>query len=114
VRCVSLMPYKIKFLVKWFLIAGGVGVLVAIAFYAIAMVPELGESRIFQHAGLWLVPAAILGLAEPQSSRDVVDLLTIVLVANFLLYGIIGAVCSGIYLMFRGPNASARESKAGL
>jgi hypothetical protein len=84
---------------RWFLIAGAMGVLIAIFFYILG---AFSFSRPFvAHVAQILSPAMILGLAEPSSGGAITLLLALVLVTNFALYGILGLVLCGAWSWVR-------------
>jgi len=96
------MSATIRRFARWFLISGGVGILAAIAVYALGAIPSLRTSELFNAKVMMaLAPATILGLAEPGSSGEIAILLTIVFATNFLLYGLVGLLLCGVWSLFR-------------
>jgi len=92
--------------VKWLFVSGLVGVLTAVVVYALGAIPALRINILFNYLSLALVPASILGLANPLTLRDNLLIIGIVLCINFLLYGILGLIVYGALLLFRagGPG----------
>jgi hypothetical protein len=92
-------------LVKCFLLCGCVGVLAAVAVYALGNVPLLRTNIFFNpYVMLILAPASILGLAEPTTLGDTAFLLGIVFGTNFVLYGLLGLALFGVWSFFRPPT----------
>jgi hypothetical protein len=84
---------------RWFLIWGSVGVLVAVALYALGSVPALRVRS--ADVILVLAPAMVLGLAEPTTLGGKLFLLGIVFGTNFVLYGLLGLLLCGAWSWFR-------------
>ena len=84
---------KARQLVRWFFVAGSIGVLTAIAMYA------LGAVRVTRpfvvRAVPYLCPEMILGLAEPSSPGAILLLLGWVFATNFVIYGLAGLLLFG-------------------
>ncbi len=75
-------------LVRWFLVSGCIGILVAVAMYVLGAVPF---TRAFVVRVMpILCPEMILGLAEPKSTGAVLLLVGWVFATNFVLYGLVG------------------------
>jgi len=80
-------------LAKWFVVSGATGVLVALILYFLGYFSF--TRPILESLAPTLCPAIFLGNAEPTSLGEVVLLLSIVLGANFVLYGFVGILfCS--------------------
>ena len=90
---------------KWFLVSGGIGILVALILYALGY---FSLTRPFvEPLSSVLCPEMILGLAEPSSPSSVILLLAIVLGTNFVLYGVCGLVLLAVWAWLRrGPRIS--------
>jgi len=91
-----------KRLVRWFVISGSVGVVVAAALYALnalLMLLHIGADINF-FVILILAPATILGMAEPTSIWAELVLFVIVFATNFVLYGSVGLILCGIWSCF--------------
>ena len=87
---------------RWFLISGTVGIIAAVAVYALGSIPALHRNFIFlPYLMLALAPASILGLAEPITVSDTVYLLAIVFGTNFVQYGFVGSILCGAWSMLR-------------
>jgi hypothetical protein len=89
-----------KRLVRWFVISGSVGVVVAAALYALnalLMLLHIGADLNFF---VILAPATILGMAEPTSIWAELVLFVIVFATNFVLYGSVGLILCGIWSCF--------------
>jgi hypothetical protein len=84
---------------RWFVICGGVGVLVAVALYTLGSIPALRVKS--PDVMLVLAPAMILGLAEPTTLGSKLFLLGIVFGTNFVLYGFLGLLLCGAWSWFR-------------
>lgn len=99
--------------VRWFVISGGVGVLVAISLYGLGSILALRTNSFFNpYVLLALAPAMILGLAEPTSVGSTLLLVGIVLGTNFVLYGLLGVLLCGIGTLFRrGPITRVELTK---
>ena len=92
---------------KWFLVSGGIGVLVVTALYALAAIPIVQTNEVFNpYAILVLAPAMILGMAEPTAPGDIAQLLVIVFSTNFALYGLLGLLLCGVSFLFRRARQS--------
>ncbi|MHB1938945.1 MAG: hypothetical protein ACYCOR_20585 [Acidobacteriaceae bacterium] len=79
---------------RWFLISGGVGVIVAILLAIAMSYNRAPEKLLFT---LW--PTAILQVVDPHSLAGLIVMLLFVYGGNFLLYGLIG--CGIGYLLSR-------------
>ena len=84
---------------RWFLVWGGVGILVAAILYALGSVPGLRITN--PNIMLVLAPAMVLGLAEPNTLGSKLLLLGIVFGTNFVLYGLLGLLLRGAWSWFR-------------
>jgi hypothetical protein len=88
----------IKRFVRWFWIAGCVGVLVAIVLYILG---AFSYTRLFVvHIAPFLCPEMILGLSEPTTPAAIVLLLAFVFGTNFILYGLFGFILCGVWTWF--------------
>ena len=85
--------------VQWFVISGCIGVIVAIALYALGTVPDARPFVV--HAASILCPEMILGLAEPSGPVAIGLLLAFVFGTNFVLYGLVGLLACGARSWFR-------------
>jgi hypothetical protein len=91
---------------KVFLISGAIGVCVALVLYASSAIPILGvKVRMNPYIMLVLVPASILGLAEPTTLRANLLLIGIVLSTNFFLYGVVGLALFAVSWVVRFSSA---------
>jgi uncharacterized membrane protein len=87
------MALRLAGLMRWFLISGCVGVLIALALMT------MGTSHVVSPTvllALW--PPSIVGVADPTNLSDKIIFAIIEFGGNFLLYGIIGTL---IGLSFR-------------
>jgi hypothetical protein len=84
---------------KWFLVSGAIGILVALLLYALGYF-SFTRPLVAPLASV-LCPEMILGLAEPTSPGGMVLLLSIVLGTNFVLYGVVGLLSCGAWSWFR-------------
>jgi uncharacterized membrane protein YesL len=90
-----------KRFVRWFLISGSVGVLVAATLFGLNSLQMLHIPVHFNfYVILTLAPAMILGMAEPTSIWSELALFAIVFATNFVLYGILGLILCGIRSCF--------------
>jgi hypothetical protein len=79
------MTLRISGLLRWFLVSGCVGVLVALALAAV------GTNRIVSPGillALW--PPSVVGIADPTSQSDKILFAIIEFGGNFVLYGVVG------------------------
>jgi hypothetical protein len=104
------MVVHMKRFVRWFVICGGVGVLVAVALYLLGSMHAVRTSGFFNPYVIFvLAPAMILGLAEPTSIGSKLSLLGIVLGTNFVLYGLLGLLLRGAWSWF--PHGTTRAAE---
>jgi hypothetical protein len=73
--------------VRWFLVAGSLGLGVAIILATLSSFTSVQSSILIL---LW--PTSIIGLADPTRLGDRIALGTIIFGGNFLLYGAIGGI----------------------
>ncbi|HLM83267.1 MAG TPA: hypothetical protein VK302_21890 [Terriglobales bacterium] len=99
---------NIRRFARWFASWGCIGVLVAMALYALGSIPALRTNSLFNpYIMLVLAPAMILGLAEPTTFGSKLFLLGMVFGTNFVLYGILGLLLCGVRSWFRhSPTTS--------
>jgi hypothetical protein len=101
------MNTRTKRLFRYFWIAGGLGVLVAISLYALG---AFHHTRYFAvRVASVLCPEMIIGMAEPTSSGAVLLLLAWVFGTNFVLYGILGLLLGGAW-MFGGAYINRKDN----
>lgn len=87
---------------SWFSISGTIGVLAAMAVYALGSIPAVRTNFFFNpYVMLALSPASILGLAEPTTLTSELFFLGIVLGSNFIVYGLVGAILCGVRSLLR-------------
>ncbi len=72
--------------VRWFLMAGCIGVAVAIV---LLIIKPANPALI-----LFLCPTAIVGLADPKTLIDKTATAIVIFGGNFLLYGVFGGIAS--------------------
>jgi hypothetical protein len=95
---------------RWFVISGGVGILVPVVLYTFGIVFAVRAHRLLNpHVLFTLAPGMILGLAEPTSMGSTLLLLGIVFGTNFLLYGLLGLLLCWVWSRFR--NGTIRAAK---
>jgi len=99
------MNSRVRQLIRWFWIAGCIGVAVAIGLYVLGSFHY--TRRLAVRAAYLLCPEMILGLAEPNSPEAIFLLLAWVLGTNFLLYGIIGVLLN--ILVVTGSDHNSRR-----
>jgi hypothetical protein len=75
-----------KRLVLWFVISGGVGVLIAVALAVLASYRDVNPYILLL---LW-PPSSVVGLVDPSSPSDKIIVGVVEFGGNFIIYGVIG------------------------
>jgi|HubBroStandDraft_1064217.scaffolds.fasta_scaffold1121632_1 hypothetical protein len=100
-----------KMAAKWFVVSGATGVLVPLILYVLgyfSITRQFAASLAFA-----LCPAIFLGNAEPTSLGEVALLLSIVLGANFVLYGFMGFIFCGVWTWIRNRSKASERRHQG-
>jgi hypothetical protein len=88
-----------KRVLRWFLISGSVGVLVALVLLGLKAL-----NLIVPGVFLVLWPSSIVGIADPANALDKFLIATVEFGGNFVMYGIIGSLLG---LCFHGVAAKS-------
>ena len=93
---------------RWLAFSGLFGVMIGFLLFIPPLFDALGEN-----AALVIFPSSILGLAEPQTKLDVVALLAVESISQFVLYGMAGLVIGACIHLVRNlrSRAERRASK---